>query len=501
MSDKHADILWSENPIYEIEKKNSKKKQNRLSRWFVSNQKTEEWNKNELNQLHVRIVILLIFMYICHIIASPFIKFIGNNTMLVVINIVESLCLIIGILLLIKMCLVNGSWAATKLLFSKGSVDTYIYIFWILRSFVIEILKGQIVYSFVLLFHSVVIYSSDIWYLCNQKTLVTNILLFLLIIIYEFSVSISPVGPDEPSWEFMNIKTTANSLSRSNQFNLFIIFIDAFIVVIYDSKRSKYAMIFRKEKRIMLETPLEGKKKLLKLWKMFFCLNVANTISFVGGTILKLSQSIIDIILAINSVIIMLIYICIVYISSTGHYKILCKLLQERSVIFILILLGILFYIDNIYFNFSAAGIVFPLVILVYLSLDFIGGYFPRKVSLASMVVIVFVLVFNIFNNTFLKTDCEENKLKWGIFGEMISYCTIKRLIYQSILSLLISAALATLSGNTNQLFFCNANIYRSTGTIERTNVDADYVQNMSLEQESPIRSASAFAFFCCSTC
>ena len=83
----------------------------------------------------------------------------------------------------------------------------------------------------------------------------------------------------------------------------------------------------------------------------------------------------------------------------------------------------------------------------------------------------------------------------------MISYCTIKRLIYQSILSLLISAALATLSGNTNQLFFCNANIYRSTGTIERTNVDADYVQNMSLEQESPIRSASAFAFFCCSTC
>ena len=84
MSDKHADIIWTKNKLDEIEKNNSKKKQKRLSerarlsRWFVSNQKTAEWDKNDLNQLHVRIVILLIFMYICHIIASPFIKFIDN---------------------------------------------------------------------------------------------------------------------------------------------------------------------------------------------------------------------------------------------------------------------------------------------------------------------------------------------------------------------------------------------------------------------------------------
>ena len=49
---------------------------------------------------------------------------------------------------MVKMFLVNGSVAAMKLMFS-GSVRTYIFIFWIVRAVVVEILKGQIMYSFV----------------------------------------------------------------------------------------------------------------------------------------------------------------------------------------------------------------------------------------------------------------------------------------------------------------------------------------------------------------
>ena len=54
-------------------------KSRRLSRWFVSNQKTDEWDEKKFNQLHITIVLLLFFMYICHVIASPFIKFINDQ--------------------------------------------------------------------------------------------------------------------------------------------------------------------------------------------------------------------------------------------------------------------------------------------------------------------------------------------------------------------------------------------------------------------------------------
>ena len=55
-----------------------------------------------------------------------------------------------------------------------------------------EILKGQILYSFVHVFHSIVIYSTDMLYICNRKYLIVNILLFfsfitsLITIIYYY---------------------------------------------------------------------------------------------------------------------------------------------------------------------------------------------------------------------------------------------------------------------------------------------------------------------------
>ena len=181
----------------------------------------------------------------------------------------------------------------------------------------------------------------------------------------------------------------------------------------------------------------------------------------------------------------------IIYSSSTKSYKIFCLLVQERRVIFQYILLGILFYIDNFYLGVSTAGIVFPICMTLYTSMDFIGGFFPRRLSIAVMAVGFIVLIFNIFNNTFLKTDCDERKLKWGIYGEEISYCTIIRLIYQTILSLLTSAFLATLTGRTDHLFFCNANIYRSTGTINRKTINANYVHSMSIEKSNSMREGS----------
>ncbi len=464
-------------------------KNTRLSRWFVSNQKTEEWDKKKLNQLHIAIVLLLVIIYVCHVVASPFLQFIRDEIAIIIIKILESLCLIVAMVCFTKMCYVNGSWAATKMIFDKGNVRTYIYGFWIVRSFIIEIVKGQIIYSFVHVFHSVLIYSTDMWYLCNQKTLIINLLLFLSIITYEFFISISPFAPAKPEWMFMNIKTTANSLSRSNLFNIFVIFLDALIIVIYDAQRSKYVMLVKKQKRAMLEISLEVKQQLRRLWKGCTCVVFIGVVLFIvdsssSGLISQFSPVLYNITIVGIPCISILFYVGVLYHSSQRSGEILCKLLHERRVVFILILLGIYVYVEGL----SANGIAFPIIICFYISLDMIGGYFPRKLSMILMVLIVLLLLWVIFSYTFLKTDCEEKKLQWGIFGKYISYCTIKRLIFQSILSLLVSGAIATFTGRVDNLFFCNINIYRSTGTIDRRIRHSGYVRSMSVEQRISIK-------------
>jgi hypothetical protein len=178
-----------------------------------------------------------------------------------------------------------------------------------------------------------------------------------------------------------------------------------------------------------------------------------------------------------------LIYSIIVRLSSRDVKKNMCKLLQEINVIFVLILLGVLFYLDNIREGItSAEGILFPMGICGYISFEVIGGYFPMRLTQILMAVMVLMLCFNVFNNTFLKTSCLENMLEWGIFGEKISSCTVRRLINQTIISLLIPAMIATFTGNVNHMFFCRANVYRSTGTIECEAVNETYVESMQIE-------------------
>jgi hypothetical protein len=77
--------------------------------------------------------------------------------------------------------------------------------------------------------------------------------------------------------------------------------------------------------------------------------------------------------------------------------------------------------------------------------------------------------------------------LPWGIFGANISYCTIKRLIYQTIVSLMVSATIAIFAGRTDSLFFCNINVYRSTGTTDRHALNEKYVSSMRRERARSI--------------
>ena len=54
MLDKPADVMWVENPMDTNDNMKKKQQDSRgrsLSRWFVSNQKTEEWDEKKLNQL------------------------------------------------------------------------------------------------------------------------------------------------------------------------------------------------------------------------------------------------------------------------------------------------------------------------------------------------------------------------------------------------------------------------------------------------------------------
>ena len=169
----------------------------------------------------------------------------------------------------------------------------------------------------------------------------------------------------------MNIKTTANSISRSNIFNLFIIFFDAVIVVIYDVKRSKYVMLVKKQKRFVLKMSSEQKRKIMTWWKVGGFFAMIAMITYIVFIILKMSNMISNIVLAIPFCIANFFGSRVIYSSSTKSYKVFCMLVQERRVIFQYILLGILFYIDNFYLDVSAAGISFPItttLLTMYLS-------------------------------------------------------------------------------------------------------------------------------------
>merc|ERR1711871_775116 len=233
----------------------------------------------------------------------------------------------------------------------------------------------------------------------------------------------------------------------------------------------------KKRKREVLEVPLSRVRMLRRLWIMVaISMSVAVTIYFIEmatastnidtpsrapkGFFSKINEGLYSGLMGGVGSFSGLCYLCIVYYSSGSvAWKTLNLMMHERRLLFIIILLGIHFYISNIYFYWARApqDVLFPCMILLTLSLDLIVTYFPRRVSLSIMAVVVLLLLWNVYNHTFVRTDCERYKLRWGIFGEEISYCTIYRIIFQTILSLMFSSFVAIFRGRTDNLFFCNA--------------------------------------------
>ena len=130
MSENEPKTGWNTNPLVKSNKSKrpstTTASNRRLSKWFVNNQKSEAWDQKALNTLHIQILVLLVRVYGCHVIGSPYIRFVEDHNALTIIYILETSILVISILCFVKMCFVNGSWTATKLLFHKTSVRTYI---------------------------------------------------------------------------------------------------------------------------------------------------------------------------------------------------------------------------------------------------------------------------------------------------------------------------------------------------------------------------------------
>ena len=60
-------------------------------------------------------------------------------------------------------------------------------------------------------------------------------------------------------------------------------------------------------------------------------------------------------------------------------------------------------------------------------------------------------------------------------------------LIFQTITSLIVSAMITLFAGRKNNMCFCNINIYRSTGTVDRSSANEKYVSSMRRERASSI--------------
>ena len=259
-------------------------------------------------------------------------------------------------------------------------------------------------------FHSLCIYGADTWYICDRRVLLLNITIYLVLIVYEFLVSISPVGPTTPKWTLMNVETSANSLSRSNYFNLFVIFFDALVVLINDVNRSKYMMLVKKRKRGLVGVPPSKESLLKKLW-LFFGINsliaVITFILFVSYYFLKLWKLGGSIIVSVLAFFMLCLFVLILYHSSgSKSRKIFYYLMHECRVLFILLLLVVLFYIDNIYHGYATVqGVIFPLIIMMLFSFDF-GHVFSSSTGISCNDNHC-TFLYQIFVYTFWATKCK----------------------------------------------------------------------------------------------
>ena len=133
--------------------------------------------------------------------------------------------------------------------------------------------------------------------------------------------------------------------------------------------------------------------------------------------------------------------------------------------------------------RFSIFPYIFPLAVIWYIFSDFISTPLPRNGMLILLIGMLLLLSYQIILYLFLLKDCKDYMFDWGILGKKISYCTVERLTHQSIFSLLVPAALQTILRRSHNMNFCNANVYRSSGTVNRHRVNHDYVDKMKAER------------------
>ena len=131
---------------------------------------------------------------------------------------------------------------------------------------------------------------------------------------------------------------------------------------------------------------------------------------------------------------------------------------------------------------------LFPVGIMMCIMSDFLCVLVPRKMMSTLLICMLLLLFWQILRHLLFVQDCKSHMFAWGILGEKISYCTIRRFTYQSIASLMIPAALQTILRRRNfNMNFCNANLYRSSGTTQRSLVNPAYVGSMRLERSRSI--------------
>ena len=74
-----------------------------------------------------------------------------------------------------------------------------------------------------------------------------------------------------------------------------------------------------------------------------------------------------------------------------------------------------------------------PIVIVLFISFDFVSDSAFPKITPTVLVVFIFAtLIWNIARSMFFNPYCGSLKFRWGLYGESISYCTIKRITHFS---------------------------------------------------------------------